>query len=160
MKLEHLYDMWINNAHESINVIQYMLESDKEYDQEFVELAKFILETDINLWQILPSGWEGSLGSAQSTESLLHEIHHALVDDGDICWIDTKVHGPFLEFADRWETDHIHKIVEKRFRNVLPGEYSIRQYSSEFITTLIKYEEDWKRRVEALDKRMGIINDR
>ncbi len=119
-----------------------MLNSDKEYVQEFVELAKFILETYINHWQFLPSGWEGSLSSAEMAESLLDSIYQALIDDGDICWIDTKIHGPYLEFADRWSTDRIKKLVDKRFSHVSPVEYTVRQYSNDFIQALIDHEEN------------------
>jgi hypothetical protein len=152
MKLKDLEDQWINKTHESIQNINDMLKSEEDYEQDFVRLVKFILETDINHWQFLPSGWEGSLGSAQDAEGLFHSIHHALVDDGDICWIDTTIHGPYLEFADRWDTDYIKKLVEKRFSHVLPVEYTVRQYSNDFIQTLIDHEEKHRLKWAEWDK--------
>lgn len=151
MNFENHADNWINRTHESIKNIQRLLNAK---DEQFVELANFILETDINPYSFLPFGWEGSLYTAEGAESLLSIIHHALVDDGELCWINTDIHGPLLAFEDKYETDHINTLMEKRFRNVWPVKYTIHSYSSEFIKTLVEYQIEHERKCAEWEKRM------
>jgi len=155
MTIKDLEDVWINKTHESINNINKMLERTQDYEQEFVELARFILTTDINPYQFLPRGWENCLYSAQSTEGLLHTIHHALVDDGDLIWVDVELHGPHLAFNDYWDTERIQQSVEQRFAGLSHTHhmnYKAHRYSSEFIHALVKHEADWRKRVEKLEE--------
>lgn len=151
MQLTDLEDKWINSTHKSIKSINELLNSDKVYDKEFVELAKFLLETDINPWQILPTGWESSLDIAQFTESLLLSLRHALVDDGDLAWINTEVHGPLLEFVDVYEEERIKQLMDKRFRHVLPVKYTVHSYSPDFIKTLTDYETNRRKDFEKFE---------
>jgi hypothetical protein len=150
MNIQNRLDTWINATHTANQNITKLLNSE---EKEFSELVRFILESEINPWQYLPSGWEGSLYSAQNTESLLNTIHHALVDDGDMCWINTDIHGPFLAFIDKWDEEGIEKLVGKRFEHSYwKVEYTVHGYSSKFIDTLLKFERERSERAERLER--------
>ena len=110
-----LRENWINSAQNAIDQIDLMLGSKDDFDQEFVSLAKFILESECNPWGFMPDGWENVNSDAQGMKSFLHNLHHALVDDGDVCFIDVPVHGSFMVFIDLYDLNHIEKVVAKRF---------------------------------------------
>lgn len=152
MNIQNRLDTWINATHTANQNISNILKLEQEYNKEFVELVRFILESEINPWQYLPSGWEGSLYSAQNTESLLNTIHHSLVDDGDICWINTDIHGPFLAFIDKWDEERIKKLVDKRFSHVGAVKYTVHGYSGDFIQALLNFEREREERLDRLER--------
>lgn len=85
-------------------------------DPDMASITNWILTTKANLFSALPKGW-GNLNSAQECETLLHVIHHALVDDGEISF--PVVRGePRMAFLSRWE-DNFRNLVltdaEKEF---------------------------------------------
>lgn len=139
-----LIDTWINNNEKAIGNIQKMLASDKEYDKDFVDLARFIIETNISPWKFMPHGWEVVKSSAQSFESFLYCLHHAMVDDGDVCFINVEVHGPHIAFIDRWDEERIKQEVEKRFsqsaRTFGVPDYIVHTDSNLFIEQLVAFE--------------------
>lgn len=144
MKIVDLEDYWINHTHKCITDIRKMLDSDKPYDQEFVKFAKFLLETNYNPYGFYPTGWENSSYTASGMYSLLHTIHHAMVDDGEICWVDVIDMEPVFLFADRWEETHIAKQIENKFSWVgwTPKYRVMNSDMSEFVSALIKYHTD------------------
>lgn len=156
MKMQNLIDEWVNNTEKSIRNIQNMLNSIKDYEQDFVKLAKFIIETDINPWGFMPKGWEGVKESAQSFESFLNCLHHAMVDDGDVCFINVEIHGPHIAFIDKWDEERIKQSVETRFKQTIITfgipEYTVHTDSNLFIEQLIAFETSWSERCARLDK--------
>ena len=46
-----------------------------------------MLDTDENPYAYLPESWAGSTKTAEGFSSLIHYIHHALYDDGDITFV-------------------------------------------------------------------------
>lgn len=55
-------------------------------EPEMQAITRLLLETDANPYSYLPNLWAGHLDSATDLESLLHMIHHALYDDGEISY--------------------------------------------------------------------------
>lgn len=84
------------------------------------ELVKWMMETDANPYSYLPEQWAGSINSAEGFAGLLHYIHHAVEDDGDICFV--KVRGePRIVFAYQYDDNfrdrvltNQEKVIEKR----------------------------------------------
>ena len=79
-------------------------ENCEKYEKESATLCKFLFETDVNPYQLFVHETDASqlADSAQGFADLCALIHHALVDDGDICF--PVVDGsPKILFASRWE---------------------------------------------------------
>lgn len=83
-----------------------------DYEEDFYTLAQWIIFTDKNPWSFMPVGWEGVKHSAQAFESFLATLHHAMVDDGDICFVKSKV-GPQIVFACKWDILECHILKSK-----------------------------------------------
>ena len=93
-----------NKAHqEALDDIQHLLSSTKEYDAEFVHLAKWLFVTDLNPYGILPDCWANGMDTSVGFAGLLHHIHHAMVDDGDICF--PVYNEPTIRFVSKHELD-------------------------------------------------------
>ena len=86
------------NFDKALEEIAYFLKP-TSYEPRMHELVKWMLETDANPYSYLPSDWGEALENAQLFVELLHLIHHALYDDGDICFV--SVNGqPRIVFHD------------------------------------------------------------
>ena len=69
---------------------------------EMRELVNWLLTTDANPYAFLPEEWAHSLNAAESFADLLHYIHHAVYDDGDITFV--TVNGePRIVFANQYD---------------------------------------------------------
>ncbi len=65
-------------------------------------ITRWLMETDANPYGFLQKSHARCLESAEDFAGLLHAIHHALVDDGEICFV--AVNGrPMIAFANRDE---------------------------------------------------------
>lgn len=91
---------WIDNTQQSILNIRKLITSQEEYDIDFVKLATFMLETNVNPYAFLPEEWAECINSAQSMEGFLEMLRHAMVDDGDFRFIETDKLGSFIIFTD------------------------------------------------------------
>jgi len=80
-----LENKWINITQEAIKDIKTLLSSNKEYDKDFIRLANAIINTNENPWSFMPKNWEGSLSTATNCYSFLSCLHHAMIDDGEVC---------------------------------------------------------------------------
>jgi len=110
-------DIWRKKTEEAILVIDELLYgTKKDYDLEFQRVIVAVFETDENPYGFMPSGWEGVKGNAQEFENFLHTVHHAMVDDGDICFIKRR-DSVYMMFIDRWETDKIQADMDKKYFN-------------------------------------------
>jgi hypothetical protein len=87
---------------EALENINSMLNTDKDYEQDFKLLIRWLMETEINPYSILPECWAGSVNDAVSFEGLCRHIHHAMVDDGEIEFI-TVNDEPRIVFVGAWE---------------------------------------------------------
>lgn len=74
-----------NVYQEAIKTIEHFLDTK---DSKGIDvLAKWMMETDANPYAYLPESWAGAVGSAEMFASLLHHIHHAVHDDGEITFV-------------------------------------------------------------------------
>lgn len=72
-----------SNEH-CIAQIKQLLADTKDYDADFVYLAKWLLTNKYNPYCYLDEPWAGYTKDACGMLSLLSELSHAMVDDGDL----------------------------------------------------------------------------
>lgn len=77
-------------------------------DKDIGVFVDWLINTNANPYGFLSEKWAGWLTCAEGFESLVHHIHHAAVDDGDMELI-TVNGGPRIVFAHRYDS---------HFRNV------------------------------------------
>lgn len=100
-----------NQSHfAAIEIIKRFMEPGR-YEPQMDKLVKWMLETDANPYSYLPEEWASAFGSAQGFASLLHYIHHAVYDDGEITFVRVNG-GPRIVFA-------CHEGDDDKFRNLV-----------------------------------------
>jgi hypothetical protein len=102
-----------DKAMENINA---MLNTDKDYEQDFKLLIRWLMETEVNPYAILPEGWAGCLNDAVSFNGLCAHIHHAMVDDGEIEFV-TVNDEPRIVFVGSWEENFEDRVLSKQELN-------------------------------------------
>ena len=65
-------------------------------------LMRWIMTSDMNPFSYLPSAWAQLTHTGDGTHLLLCEIHHALMDDGDITFLVVN-NAPCISFRDKHE---------------------------------------------------------
>ena len=76
-------EVFKDNYEESIRAIEWF----RTESSTMKDLVNWMLTTDANPSAYLPEGWAIALESANSFAALLHTIHHAVYDDGDITFV-------------------------------------------------------------------------
>jgi hypothetical protein len=104
------------NYDEAIETIKKFMEVGP-YEPQMNELVKWMLETDINPYSFLPPSYASGFSSAEVFASLLHEIHHAVYDDGDIAFIEVNKE-PRIFFIDKYSRN-----LNERIENQLNSFY-------------------------------------
>lgn len=103
------FDKFQENYDAAIKTIHSFLEG----PESMKELVKWMMETDANPYSYLPESWAGSVDSAEGFAGLLYYIHHAVEDDGDICFV--KVRGePRIVFANPYDKVFRDKVLTKQ----------------------------------------------
>lgn len=110
------FDTFKKNYEEAVETIHRFLKK----PESMKGLVHWMMETNANPYSYLPEQWAGCVNSAEGFAGLLHYIHHAVEDDGDICFV--KVNGePRIVFAhpyDKGFKDKVltnqEKVIEKR----------------------------------------------
>lgn len=121
-----------NKAHqEALDDIHQLMSSTREYDAEFVHLATWLFDTDLNPYSILPDHWANSMDTSVGFAGLLRHIHHAMVDDGDICF-PQLYREPTIRFISK------HELTEKSVVDFVSGTV-LQFHSSETIVADIKF---------------------
>ena len=116
MRLDEQAQQWRDSTENAITNIERLVYGPKEdYEQEFQMLALAITNTDKNPWSFMPKGWEGVRDDAQQYESFLTMVHHALCDDGDISFVEHKMHGQCIVMYNHNDTDLIKEQMAKRY---------------------------------------------
>lgn len=65
-------------------------------------ITEHLLTTERNPYSYLPDEYAGDIDTARGLRQLLSVIHHAVVDDGDICF--PVVNGaPRMRFVSKWD---------------------------------------------------------
>lgn len=78
-------ELFQSSYDDAIDTIKRFLEPNET--PEIHELVKWMMETDANPYSYLPTKWAGAYKSAELFAELLHMIHHAVYDDGDITFV-------------------------------------------------------------------------
>lgn len=110
---------------------------------EMRAITKLLLETDVNPYGFLPNEWANGFNTSSGFASLLHMIHHALVDDGEISF--PVVNGePRIRFVSPWEDNYEQYALnetEKHFKRERGNTYTVEQCSGvfDFIEKFEKY---------------------
>ena len=100
---------------EALATINCFLNDDSAGDLR--KLTAWLMDTDANPYSFLPHEWAGSLGSAESFAGLLHFIHHAAYDDGDICFV--MVNGePRIVFAHPEDKDFRERVLSEQEQDI------------------------------------------
>jgi hypothetical protein len=94
----------------AIKTVQTMLSN-----PDMKQITQFLLDTDVCPYDIFHEDFAKMMSYAEGFTGVLHLIHHALVDDGDICF--PVVDGqPMIAFCD--EQDFvIETVLSKAFRS-------------------------------------------
>lgn len=115
--MKALVTQWDKSYDEAVKYIERVYqEAPEEYEVEFQRLAVFLTDTQLNPWGFMPEGWCGARGSAESFASFLGTLHHAMVDDGDVCFMDNPCK---IYFRDRWDIEGSHSDSDKFIANVI-----------------------------------------
>lgn len=111
-------------------------------EEEMRAITKLLLETDANQYAFLPENFANVFETSSGFASLLHMIHHALVDDGDISF--PLVNGePRIRFVSRWEDNYEQYALnetEKHFKLERGNTYTVEQCKDVF-DFIEKFEE-------------------
>lgn len=155
-----------NKFNQAIEHIQSVLSTPEgEYNYEQALLANWMLTSGVNPYEYLPDEWAGSLSCAQSFSALLHSIHHAMYDDGDITFI--TVDGcPRIVFF--WaKEDNFEDLVlskhEKRLKETDCYEPVIEIMPLDvqnFIDTKIQFEKEQEERWTDIRQKMSKLRER
>lgn len=103
------FEKFQSNYDAAIESIKKFLEPGP-YEPQMNGLVKWMMETDVNPYSYLPEGWAGSTGSAEAFDSLLGYIHHAVYDDGDICFV-TVDGAPRIVFAHQHDDNFRDRVL-------------------------------------------------
>ena len=95
----------------------------KNSDPDMQALTLLLLETDANPYSFLPDSWAARFNTADGFASLLHHIHHALYDDGEISF--PVIGGePKISFIGPYEQDYASLILKEHGYNRSALRYS------------------------------------
>lgn len=120
------------------------------------ELVEWMLTTDANPYSYLGDVWGSSLDTAENFASFLNNLHHALVDDGDVTFVSVN-DEPRIVFAWAGDTDfrkHVLSKVELDMEDRRKGEKWCPEYEikvldispNDFPALRDAYEKSWLKR--------------
>lgn len=119
------------NHQDSLRTIKSFLDDESP---EMRAITKLLCETDVNPYSFLPHEFANGFNTSAGFESLLHMIHHALVDDGEISF--PVVNGePRIIFVSAYEDnyeDYALNETEKLFKQERGNTYNIEVCASVF----------------------------
>lgn len=120
MSFDFLQEQWKKSFEKAVSNIQNCLTAqpdDYEDMLEFSKLANWLLTTNVSSYEFMPSGYQNYSFDPYSTDSLLHLIRHALLDDGDISFVtmkhNDKVLRVFMMFCCRHEDYFTHYCLKE-----------------------------------------------
>jgi hypothetical protein len=140
-------------------------ENCEEYEKDSALLCKFLFESDFNPYGLFVHETDAAKlhNSAQGFAGLCASIHHALVDDGDICF--PVVDGsPKILFANRWEVSpddcvdaHYKQVIDSRNeffvrigKPAKPITVEFLDNVKDFIGAVVRHEQDHKEQIDVL----------
>lgn len=96
---------------DALKTINGFLQSDDCVDMR--TLTEWLMNTDANPYSFLPHEWAGALSTAEGFADLLQFIHHAVYDDGDICFVAVN-DEPRIVFAHPEDTGFRERVLTKQ----------------------------------------------
>jgi hypothetical protein len=108
---------WVDKTHEAIlSVERYLgIKGDSDRVRDFSTLANWIYGAEANPHAFMPSGWESVKDSAQSFAAFLQTLHHSMLDDGSLIFLEVQGGPSFMILnVDDDNTATIQEIFEKR----------------------------------------------
>lgn len=110
MDFQTLKQSWNKSFEATLSSIEKSLTpQDDDYPDviAFKTLCKWLIETEHSPYDFLPNGYQGYRYNPYDTDSLFNLIHHALIDDGEISFVNMlfkeKVIRVFIMF--RWHNE-------------------------------------------------------
>lgn len=108
----HKFDTFQTVHDDALDTIEQFLNNTTD-SPPMNELVRWMLETDANPYGYLPHGWAGSVSTATGFQSLLHNLHHALYDDGDVTFV-TVDDQPRIVFAHQYDDGFRERVLSKQ----------------------------------------------
>lgn len=96
----------------AISTIEMYLNNKDGDEGDVSKLVEWMLTTDANSYGYLGDTWGGSLDTAENFASFLNNLHHALVDDGDVEFVSVN-DAPRIVFAWRGDENFRNHVLSK-----------------------------------------------
>lgn len=114
--LKPRFEKFKKNYDEAIETIDSLLKG----PESMKELANWLVDTNHNPYGFLPEAYAAVFDSAEGFASLLSDIHHAVEDDGDICFM-TIGGVPSIRFICKYSDNLKEKVVSKERLRIEDG---------------------------------------
>ena len=96
-----IFDSWDLNHRTAMDALKVIAASPASPEEE---IMAWLLNSEANPYEVFAEKDAcEALSTAEHALGLFNRIRHAFVDDGDICFVNTEAHGPFIVFADHRE---------------------------------------------------------
>jgi hypothetical protein len=157
--MDALKQSWIDKTQEAILTVEHLLGLPDEWAKTYVKLANWIYSTDINPYQFMPTGCEMSKSSAQDFVSFLNILHHSMIDDGSIMFVETERSSFMILDVEADDHERIKLIVDRRFAgsgSIVP--FQVHDDAQRFIDHLEAQERALVERTERHQQRMDAYN--
>ena len=127
--------------------VENILSSKEQSDVN--DFIRWVFNEDVNGYSLFSDHyWGSSFDSFQGIRGLVHQLRHAIYDDGDIAYVNTNI-GPVISFKDRFEPDFKTRFL-REIKNQGHGSNVVKSFApigflegmQEFITA---YQEHQKR---------------
>lgn len=99
MNIQDIKNQWKTSFDEAIKSIENHIKYQEHQgldEKKHVELSQWLLSTTVSPYDFMPHSWQNFKCDPFSTDALLCQIHHALVDDGDICFVSLNLENKTL----------------------------------------------------------------
>jgi len=103
MDRKELKELQLRSYKRSQEDIDMYFNLSEDYDHDFVRVIKELLKTNRNPYSYLEPPFAEWKTCSEYCASFLRNLHHAMVDDGDVCFTSTINHSPYLLFMDKWD---------------------------------------------------------
>lgn len=117
---DHLKHNWLSETNAAIQNIEDILSVIPEadgYERDFHILSTWIATTDINPTVFMPDGYQNAINNPITFSSFLSVVRHAMLDDGDISFVNIKNHGSFIVFAHPRD-EHLTYLVDTHLESL------------------------------------------
>ena len=81
---------------------------------EMGAFTEWLLATESPTYEVMPEGWGAGLETSDGLAAFLKVLHHALYDDGDVCFVDNDGY-PRMCFTDYHDTEGAMRLSLNKF---------------------------------------------